>query len=704
MDNLDQEIATQIADLERLQKQHEKNLSLAQEIDGIYANQRPPKVDAIAQYQANMAAFKQYIPDIYDSFIDYAPEKFELVEFDDELHLVDGQDNPVLGESYYRDGMIDFEKYRFKPQMTRVDFADDLENPINFVHVKYLNQMTTLVNEVSEAHKHELILPEAVNMMVCFGLGLGYYLPLMLEKHSVKRLYIYEPEHDFFYGSLFAIDWAGILAQLDETGSSLHLCLGANEDDFFADISEELINKGRYDATFSFCYKHYATEQMDNALKKFNKQSFEVAFGLGFFDDSLLALSHQYHNLNNQVPILAATTPLAEYCDKPVFILANGPSLDEHIDYIIANRDKVILASCGTTLRALYQYGIKPDFHLEMERTRMTHSVLKSVGDDDFVRSIPLLTLNTISPDVLDLFERKIMGLKMVEPSTEMLTNPELACDSDELAQLIFCNPTVANLALSFFVRAGFNKVYLFGVDLGFSSDAHHSKKSIYYDNDGKDKQFFDKKALSTLTAPGNRVDEVETTVIFQMSARGLERLLNRHPEVTCYNLGNGIKISNAPLIDSADIQLPDSIMDKEVFVNEFFAHYAVKSDNIAQQYADLLQQNLFTSFVEQMLSILDEVVSSRYDALNQLHQQFILLHSKYGTKDAYLADMLRGTLQHCHASLIKMLLLPSDPAQGLVYYQQGIAMFKLYLADTQAKYTEKLLEADKSDISDTWK
>jgi len=704
MDNLDQEIATQIADLERLQKQHQRNLGLAQEIDTIYAEQRVPKVDAIAQYQANMAAFKQYIPDIYDSFIDYEPEKFELAEFNNELHLVDGQNNVVLGDNYYRDGIIDFEKYRFSPQMTRVDFADDLANPIDFVHVKYLNQMTTLVNQVDESHKHELILPEAVNMMVCFGLGLGYYLPLMLEKHSVKRIYIYEPENDFFYASLFAIDWAGILAQLDETGSSLHLCLGANEDDFFADISKELITKGRYDATFSFCYKHYATEQMDKALKKFNKQSFEVAFGLGFFDDSLLALSHQYHNLNNHVPILAATTPLAEYCDKPVFILGNGPSLDDHIEYIIANRDKVILASCGTTLRALYQYGIKPDFHLEMERTRITHSVLKSVGDDDFIRSIPLLTLNTISPDVADLFDRKLMGLKMVEPSTEMLTNPELACDSDELAQLIFCNPTVTNLALSFFVRAGFKNVYLFGVDLGFTSDAHHSKKSIYYDNDGKDKQFFDKKALANLTAPGNRVDEVETTVIFQMSARGLERLLELNPEVNCCNLGNGIKVENAPVIDSADILLPESAMDKTTLINDFFTHYAVASDKIAQQYSDILQQNLFTPFVDEMLTILDSVVESRYDALNQLHQQFILLHSKYKTKDAYLADMLRGTLQHCHACLIKMLLLPNDPGQGLVYYQQGISIFKAYLSDTKVKYAEKLLEADKSDISDTWK
>lgn len=704
MDKLSHDIATEVEALERLQQQRKKRLDLAHEIDAIYQDVQMPVVDAQAQYAANMSAFKHYIPDIYESFVDYQPTKFELAQANNELHLVDADDNLVLGADYFRDSMIDFEQYRFNPQLTRVDFSDEIENPINFVHVKYLNQLTGLVNEVNSKHKQELILPEAVNMMVCFGLGLGYYLPLMLSKHHVKRLYIYEPEHDFFFASLFTLDWAGILQQLDANDSSLHLCLGANEDDFFADISNELILKGRYDSTFSFCYKHYATEQMDNALEKFNKQSFQVAFGFGFFDDSLLALAHQYHNLNKHVPLLAQAEPLPECDTRPVFVLGNGPSLDEHIEYIVANRDKVVLASCGTTLRALYQYGIKPDFHLEMERTRMTHSVLKSVGDDAYLKSIPLLTLNTISPDVVDLFDRKLMGLKMVEPSTEIIMNPELGCDNGNLAQLMYCNPTVSNLALSFFTRMGFKNIYLFGVDLGFTSDAHHSKKSIYYDKSGQDKQLFDKKSLASLTAPGNHVAEVETTIIFQMSAKGLGELLRLNPDVNCYNLGNGIRIDHAIPTLQADIKLPEQAFDKAKFVDEVFAHYAVATDKLSVQYADILQQDRFFEFVDEIISLIRQPVANRYDALHQLHQQFIVLHSKYKTKDAFLADMLRGTLQHCHASIIKMLLLPADAEQGLEYYQQGVEIFINYLEETKLKYSQQLFEADKSDVSDTWK
>ena len=703
MDNLSHDINTQIAALERLRCQRQKQLDLAHEIDAIYQDQRQPKVDANALYAANMSAFKYYIPSVYESFVDYQPSKFELAQRGDELHLVDVDNNLVLGADYYRDGIIDFEKYRFQPQLTRIDFSDEIANPVNFVHVEYLNQLTSLVNQVNEQHKQEQILPEAVNMMVCFGLGLGYYLPVLQAKHQVKRLYIYEPEHDFFHASLFTLDWATLLQQLDAIGSSLHLCLGADEDDFFADISNELVLKGRYDATFSFCYKHYASEQLDKALDKFNNKAFQVAFGLGFFDDSLLALAHQYHNLNKQVPLLAKVAPLPECATLPVFVLGNGPSLDEHIDYIVANRDKVILASCGTTLRALYQYGIKPDFHLEMERTRITHSVLKSVGDDDYLRSIPLLTLNTISPDVLDLFDRQLMGLKMVEPSTEIVMNPQLGCSNANLAQLIYCNPTVSNLALSFFTCMGFKNIYLFGVDLGFTSAAHHSKKSIYYDQHGDDKKLFDKQALANLRAPGNHVDEVDTTMIFQMSAQGLTQLLALYSDVNCYNLGNGIKIDGAIPTRLADIGLADTGVDKAQFIEQMLSHYAQPSAEIAQQYAAILEQNLFADFVDEMIALIDKPVTERYQALQQLHQQFILLHSKYQTKDAYLADMLRGTLQHCHASLIKMLLLPADADDGLGYYQQGVVIFIEYLRAAKEKYNLQLRAADTTDVSDTW-
>jgi len=703
MDHLNHDIAAQITALEVQQQQRKKQVSLAHAIDAINAKVQP-SVDPIALYQANMRAFEQYIPDIHQSFVNYQPTKFELARVNDALHLVDVDNNVVLGEDYFHDSLIDFEQFRINPQLARIDFSEELESVGDFIHVKYLNQFIRALKGINSKHKEEFVLPEAVNMMVCFGLGLGYFLPEMLSKHSVKRLYIYEPENDFFYASLFTLDWADILQRLDDSGSSLHLCLGADEDVFFNDISYQLMTKGRYDSTFSFCYQHYQTEQTNSALEKFNQKNFHVAFGLGFFDDSLLALAHQYHTLNSHVPLLAKVEPLPECATRSVFILGNGPSLDEHIDYIRENRDKVLLVSGGTTIRALQQYGITPDFHLEMERTKATYTVLKSVADDDYLKAIPLLTLNTVTPDVLNLFDRSLMGLKLQEPSTEIILNSELGCDSDNLTQLVFANPTVSNLALSYFTRMGFKNIYLFGIDLGFSGDTHHSKKSIYYHESGEDKLLFDKKKLSGFVSPGNHVEEVETTMIFQMSAKGMGELLDFYPDVKCYNLGNGIKIENAIPTYQSDVVLTDEVFDKTEFVDRMLAHYSADTTVLAKQYSAILEQDTFVHFVDEMIAMVRSPVATRYDALEQLQQQFMLLNSQLKTKHAFLVELLNGTLQHCHAALIKMLLLPAAADQGLVYYQQGIDIYINYLEEAKVKYKRELFDVDQTDISDIWK
>ncbi|MDX2319107.1 MAG: DUF115 domain-containing protein [Moritella sp.] len=703
MDSLNLDISAQIATLEAQQQQRKKQVSLAHAIDAINARTQPI-ADPMALYSANMQAFKQYIPDVHQSFVNYQPSKFELAHVGDALHLVDVDNNLVLGENYFHDSLIDFEQYRINPQLARIDFEEEINSVGDFIHVKYLNQFIRALKGINQKHKAEFVLPEAVNMMVFFGLGLGYFLPEMLDKHSVKRLYIYEPENDFFYASLFTLDWASILQRLDESGSSLHLCLGADEELFFNDISHELMVKGRYDSTFSFCYQHYETEQTNSALEKFNQQNFHIAFGLGFFDDSLLALAHQYHTLNQHIPLLADVEPLPECETRSVFILGNGPSLDEHIEFIRAHRDKVLLVSGGTTIRALQQYGITPDFHLEMERTKVTYTVLKSVDDDEYLKSIPLLTLNTITPDVTNLFDRKLMGMKLQEPSTEIITNPKLGCDSDNLTTLIFANPTVSNLALSYFTRMGFKNIYLFGVDLGFAGKAHHSKKSIYYNQSGEDKLLFNKKELSSFVSSGNHAEEVETTMIFQMSGKGMGELLAYYPEVKCYNLGSGIKIENTIPTYQEDVVLTDEVFDKAEFVDRMLAHYSADTQVLAKQYSAILEQDIFADFVDKMIALIKSPIVTRYDALEQLHQQLKLLNSQYNTKHAFLVELLNGTLQHCHAALIKMLLLPASPEQGLIYYQQGLDIFINYLEAAKVKYQRELFEVDQTDVSGFWK
>ena len=72
----------------------------------------------------------------------------------------------------------------------------------------------------------------------------------------------------------------------------------------------------------------------------------------------------------------------------PVFIIANGPSLDDSIDVIAANKDRAILISCGSAISALHKVGIKPDIHVETERTKIVYDFLVNLNDPEYLQDI----------------------------------------------------------------------------------------------------------------------------------------------------------------------------------------------------------------------------------------------------------------------------------------------------------------------------
>ncbi|MGL6354965.1 hypothetical protein ACSZMT_14675 [Aeromonas veronii] len=56
---------------------------------------------------------------------------------------------------------------------------------------------------------------------------------------------------------------------------------------------------------------------------------------MGFFDDNLIALSHTVDNIERGVPFFLKDKKIPErYSRTPVFVIANGPSLDASISFI----------------------------------------------------------------------------------------------------------------------------------------------------------------------------------------------------------------------------------------------------------------------------------------------------------------------------------------------------------------------------------
>ena len=80
--------------------------------------------------------------------------------------------------------------------------------------------LKSLLEEVAEEAGQ---LPEVVKSLIMFGIGLGYQIEALFAQKEVEKLFLCEPNRDFFFASLFAIDWQHILTDADKNNRRIYI-------------------------------------------------------------------------------------------------------------------------------------------------------------------------------------------------------------------------------------------------------------------------------------------------------------------------------------------------------------------------------------------------------------------------------------------------------------------------------------------------
>lgn len=659
--------------------------------------------DYQTRFAHNIAAFHDYIPEIAQAFEQYQPANFEVALTPNSVDLVNVHSDELLFQGdAFRAALMDFEYFRKLPEISNFSITQNAWNPAKFIHVDQLFKLSKLEEEHwQRVGKKRNPLPESFGLLICFGLGTGFFLEPLMAEHKAKRIYIYEPNQDFFYASLYLIDWASILTQLDEQKSSLHLCLGGNENEFFNDLSNELFVKGRYDLSLSFLYQHYQSEELNKAFELFQQKSYALVYGYGFFDDALIAVSHFYHLLAEGIPCVEKKEPLAACTNVPVLVCANGPSLDTCIELIKKYQSRVVVVSCGTALRALLKNGITPDFHIEQERTATTYGIVSALPQEQLAR-INFLGSSILSPDVPKLFKRSMFALKVDEPST--ILADQVGGEAGKMYQMLFSNPTVTNCALSILYAVGFRQFYFIGTDLGFPKGQHHSKDSIYFDKDGKEKGLFNIDAKKAVTVPGNFGGEVETSNVFGYSMESLSGFLRLASDARCFNLSDGAYIKGAIPMRPENVYFEADTFDKETLFDSIYDYYAMAPKGLAEAIENHLQHLDFNTFIDDVIAFTERDVKDRYEAINTLYEQFAYVVGGGRDENIYFRDMMRGSLLYTHTVISRLLISAADQEQGLESYRKGMAIVAEYMQKAKAKYAEELLKADETPVHELWR
>jgi len=614
----------------------------------------------------NLKTFKKFFPEIYKEYKDYTPKKWlPIANTKGEVNLVKIDTlHSWYGGSPKQDCTLNFENFNEQPNKDGLVLGYRGTKLAHYIHYQFVKETEELLKLAEEEVG---ALPDNVPSIIMFGLGVGYQLEKLLDEHTVEKLFVCEPNPDFFYASLFAIDWQTIFETVEESETRIYLNIGDDGTNLFRDLLSQFYAIGPYILNSTYFYQSYYNASLNSAISQLREQ-LQVVISMGeYFDHAYYGIVHTKEGMRRKIPVLAAKpASKLSYEDKevPIFIVGNGPSLDISIDAIKEWRGQAIVVSCGTALQALHRHGITPDFHAEIEQNRSTYDWAVLIGDLDYLKNITLVSCNGIHPDTCDLYKSVLIAFKEGESSTVSALN---VLGRKNFTTLLNAFPTVSNFVIDLFSTIGFTSIYLIGVDLGFVDvKHHHSKSSGYYQEDGKETYDYTISANTSLIVPGNFRPTVNTKHEFKVSRQVIEQVTSSKPKgQEFYNCSDGARIKGTLPIRPDDLLIMATEQQKTQIVEKLktLVFSTEEHGNYVEKFEKQFSQDLLIEELSAFETLLEKDVASKADTQKIITKQKEMLFTSYKKGNSLLFYYLYGTVNYANAVLTKLINTQSESA-----------------------------------------
>ncbi|MBE0351608.1 motility associated factor glycosyltransferase family protein [Pseudoalteromonas lipolytica] len=614
---------------------------------------------------SNLEFLKQVMPTIYEVFLNYQPSGTGVA--------IDDGGNVNLfnnGQFVYSESPHDLAKKQVNvfldnPVYSSYDIKHANDESISFKHEALLKSIYNVRNAETGGK-----IPKPTNEkrldFVCFlGGGLGYQIVELVNRKNVLNIFLFEPNLDCFYALLHCVELKPLSDKCISQGGTFNITVGGDEHKVVNDISKLLFEQGHFNLSLIYFFKHYDSDTISKIMGAIKEFGHRWHGGWGFFEDEIIGISHTLSNLNSKFPVLKKANSFKNILKKSdVFLVANGPSLDSAIEFLKSNQDNVIIISCGTALKALLINNIKPDIHVEMERTAGLSNYVKAVERTEGITiklsEINIVALNTVYDGILKRFKAAHLLTKVNDAGGHLIRRLDKKM---KYAYPMYSNPTVTNTGLAVATELGFEKLYLVGADFGFvSQNYHHSKHSIYFDNDFQHKEVVDENMQTNMVVKGNFRDEILTTNIFDSSKSAVELLLQNKPRVKVFNTSDGalIKYTKPKRID--DVKINNKLSNKQekvaALLKEASSREQLFESNVNAYVADV--RSRLKSFLEVLLELTPPSFVTREELASAFSAQNKML-LKMQREDEIVFILVQGTLKYFHTYIMASSYYYSD-------------------------------------------
>jgi hypothetical protein len=406
------------------------------------------------------------------------------------------------------------------------------------------------------------------------------------------------------------------------------------------------------------------------------------------------ALAHSHTHLQAGTPFLQRQRDTSSSAGVPVFVVGNGPSLDQSIEFIKVHQNQAIIIACGTAVSALYKAGIKPDIYVAVERTKSSADFLHILDAGDFLRDSVFLSVDVIHPECKSFFRKTGLAFKPNEPMYRLLTTH--FGEQFEFDSIEYSNPFVGNTGLNYAALLGFKNVYLFGIDNGYkSADKHHSSLSLYYNE--KQEAKYHQDLNETFPARGNFGGDVRINHLFGLSIHNMERVLENYPEMRCINSSDGAYIKGAEPCQVENITSVWPELNKRDFIDKLMARCFKPFDVASIDFQAAINVPFFNDVVEKLLSDWKHVPRERntVQSMMQRHHDYLLYILM--SRDSHIYRVLIGSINYFYANIISLMMAQIGKSDDVLAEKLdlAIAILEQFFSDAKNIYANALERHD---------
>jgi len=394
--------------------------------------------------------------------------------------------------------------------------------------------MTYSLNNISKSATMK-----KVKKFIFIGVGLGLHITAVDKKIKASDYLIIEDNLEIFKLSLFTTKYYDIAKNSRITFSILE-----ETTNFTKKIELFLIN--------NFAYNRFIKYVRTNSHSSVKIRLIQTAIANQSF------ITFPYHRrLNmNLKPIdylhqdykfldLHKHIKSDFFRDKPVLVLAAGPSFKENIEWLKQNHSAYIIIAVSAVLPTLYEYNIRPDIVTHLDGLEETSIFYEGYDAREYLtNTICIFSAMTPKKIIKILNPEQIYFFENITDYHKNFSVPTTEC----VGSFSYVLSTLLNT----------QKTYLLGLDLALNQKTGETHSGEHSENQIVDLVLSNNISTSTslidttLEVEGNFSELVYTNPLLYSSVSTLNRVI---PEIVrqqqnAYNFSKGAKLSNAVALD----------------------------------------------------------------------------------------------------------------------------------------------------------